>query len=155
MGLARTEGADDAQVRIGVLGAARIVDGALLKPSREIDGVAVTAIAARDRSRAADFARRHGLATVNESYEHLLEDPAIDAVYIPLPAALHAQWSIAAIAAGKHVLCEKPFTRNADDAGRVASAAAAGSVVVMEAYHSHYHPLTQQLKDIVASGEIG
>lgn len=142
-------------LRLGVLGAARIAKGALIDPARRVDGVAVAAIAARDRGRAEEFARKHEIPQVHASYEQLIADPSIDAVYIPLPAALHAQWTIAAIEAGKHVLCEKPFTGNAAAAERVASAADRGAVVVMEAYHSRYHPLQERVREILDSGEIG
>ena len=142
-------------MRIGVLGAARIVKTALLVPSVDIEGVDVVAVAARDPSRARKFATAHGIPRVLPSYEQLLADPDIDAVYIPTPAALHAQWIIAAVDAGKHVLCEKPFTSNASDAERVAVTTANSNRVVMEAYHSHFHPLYPRLRQILASGEIG
>jgi predicted dehydrogenase len=142
-------------VRIGVLGAARIVKTALLVPSRAIEGVEVIAIAARDRDRAAAYASRRGIPRVHASYRALLDDPELDAVYVPLPAALHAQWTIAAIEAGKHVLCEKPFTSNTAAAERVAVVDAGSDRVVMEAYHSHYHPLQRRLGEIIASGELG
>ena len=92
---------------------------------------------------------------MHPSYQALLADPELDAVYVPLPAALHAQWTIAAIDAGKHVLCEKPFTSNTAAAERVAVVASASDRVVMEAYHSHYHPLQRRLREMVASGELG
>ena len=92
-------------VRIGVLGAARIAPAALVRPARELDGVVVAAIAARDRKRAASFAAKHGIARVHDSYEALLADPSIDAIYNPLPNGLHGHWTIAALRAGKHVLC--------------------------------------------------
>lgn len=142
-------------VRIGVLGAARIVKQALLVPSRAIDGVDVVAIAARDQERARRYADTAGIPQVQASYEELLADPHLDAIYVPVPAALHGEWTIAAIDAGKHVLCEKPFTSNAPTAEKVAARAAASHQVVMEAYHSHYHPLQQRLLDIIASGELG
>ena len=142
-------------VRIGVLGAARIVKTALLVPSHAAEGVEVTAIAARDRDRAAAYASRRAIPRVHASYRALLADPELDAVYVPLPAALHAEWTIAAVDAGKHVLCEKPFTSNTAAAERVAAVAAASDRVVMEAYHSHYHPLQRRLHEIVASGELG
>ncbi len=91
-----------------------------------------------------------------DSYEALLADPELDAVYIPLPNGLHGHWTIAALAAGKHVLCEKPFTANADEARQVAEAAAAHpGLVVMEAFHYEYHPMTRRLVEIVQSGELG
>lgn len=111
------------QIRIGVLGAARIVKDALVKPSEQVPEVRVVAIAARDVKRASHYAGQHRIPRVHESYQALLADPDIDAVYIPLPAALHAEWTIKALAAGKHVLVEKPFTSNAAAADRVATLA--------------------------------
>lgn len=144
-----------APVRIGVLGAARIVKVALLTPSHQMPGLEVTAIAARDPARASAYAATNGIYRIHQSYEALLADPDIDAVYVPLPAALHAEWTIAAVQAGKHVLCEKPFTSNTAAAQRVAEATSASDRVVMEAYHSHFHPLYGRLREIIASGEIG
>ncbi|MEO8093506.1 MAG: Gfo/Idh/MocA family oxidoreductase, partial [Pseudolysinimonas sp.] len=142
-------------LNIGVLGAARITRDALIKPAGIVDGVEVVALAARDRQRATDAARKHGIPNVFDSYEALLADPDIDAVYIPTPNGLHGRWTLAAIAAGKHVLCEKPFTANADEARAVAKVAASSSVVVMEAHHSSHHPQTKRAAEIVGSGLLG
>lgn len=142
-------------VRIGILGAARIAPPALVQPARVLDGVQVVAIAARDRQRAASFAAKHGIATVHDSYDALLADPAIDAIYNPLPNGLHGRWTIAALRAGKHVLCEKPFTANADEAESVAEVARASGLVVMEAFHYRYHGLTARMLEILASRELG
>jgi predicted dehydrogenase len=142
-------------MKIGVLGAARIAPTALLKPARVVDGVEVAAVAARDRGRAAAFAARHGVATVYDSYADLVADPSLDAVYVPLPNGLHAEWTTAAIKAGKHVLCEKPFTANAAQAREVAAVAEGSDVVVMEAFHYRYHPLARRMAEIVHSGELG
>ena len=145
-----------AQLRIGILGAANIVQNALINPARRVDGVTVAAIAARDPARAQTFARKHHIAQVHATYADLLADPTIDAVYIPIPNGLHGEWTIKALAAGKHVLCEKPFTANADEAQLVADAAAAHpDRVVMEAFHYRYHPLAARMQAILASGEIG
>ena len=143
------------RVRIGVLGAASIAEAALVRPARDVAEVAVTAIAARDPDRAAAYARRHGIPAHLPDYDALLADPDIDAVYLPLPNGLHAPWTLRAIAAGKHVLCEKPFTANAGEARAVAQAAAAAGVVVMEAFHYRYHPLAAHMADVVASGQLG
>src|SRR4051794_9304478 len=119
---------------MGVLGAARIAPNALLKPARVVDAVSVTAVAARDPSRARAFADRWHIPKVHNGYAELVADPEVDAVYIPLPNGLHARWTLAALAAGKHVLCEKPFTSNAVQAREVAEAAAGTGLVVMEAF---------------------
>ena len=108
-------------LRIGALGAARITPAALVKPAREVDGVEVVAVAARDRERAAKFAAKHGIARVVDSYDALIDDPGIDAIYNPLPNGLHGVWTTRALEAGKHVLCEKPFTANAAEAEAVAA----------------------------------
>jgi predicted dehydrogenase len=142
-------------VQIGVLGAARIAPPALIKPAQENSDVVVAAVAARDVSRAQAFAAKHGIARVHDSYEALLADPDIDAIYNPLPNGLHGKWTRAALAAGKHVLCEKPFTANADEAREIAEVAAQSDRVVMEAFHYRYHPLARRIEEIIASGELG
>src|SRR5262245_19091630 len=103
---------------------------ALLRPARVVDGVRVTAVAARDHARATRFAAKWDVPTVHDDYAAVIDDPAVDAVYIPLPNSLHAQWTMKAIAAGKHVLCEKPFTSNAAEAQQVADAAQGSGLVV-------------------------
>ena len=115
----------------------------------------VVAVAARDRARAEKFAAKRGIPRVLDSYDAALADPDVDAVYNPLPNGLHGVWTMRALEAGKHVLCEKPFTANADEAQAVAEAAAASGLVVMEAFHYRYHPVAQRMIDIVAGGDIG
>jgi predicted dehydrogenase len=138
------------RLRIGILGAARIVPAALIKPSREVPEVVVAAVAARDPGRARQFAARHRIPVVHDSYAALIADPAIDAIYNPLPNSLHAPWTLRAIEAGKHVLCEKPFTSNAAEAAQVAAAAHRSGLVVMEAFHYRYHPLARRMQEVVA-----
>ena len=142
-------------LRIGTLGAATITPAALIKPARTNDRVEVGAVAARDRPRADAFAAKHSIPVVHGSYGELLEDPSIDAIYNPLPNGLHAEWTIAALEAGKHVLCEKPFTNNAAEARDVAAAAERTGLVVMEAFHYRYHPLMQRAVEVARSGELG
>lgn len=144
-----------APMRIGVLGAAKIVPPALVKPARTNADVEVAAVAARDPQRATAFAAKHGIPTVHPSYEALLADDSLDAIYVPLPNALHARWTIAALDAGKHVLCEKPFAANAEEAQLVADAAEASGLVVMEAFHWRYHPVAARMVEIMRSGELG
>lgn len=142
-------------LRIGVLGAARIAPAALIGPARDDPAVEVVAVAARDRDRAEAFARKHGIGTAYDDYQALLDSPEIDAVYNPLPNGLHGRWTLAALAAGKHVLCEKPFTANAEEARTVAAAARDSGLVVLEAFHYRYHPLARRLREIIDSGELG
>ena len=144
-----------APLRIGVLGAARIAPLALIKPAKDNADVVVAAVAARDGSRARAFAAKHGIARVHESYGALIADPDLDAVYNPLPNGLHGKWTRAAVAAGKHVLCEKPFSANAAEAREIADLAAKSDRVVMEAFHYRYHPLALRTEQIIASGELG
>ena len=141
-------------IRIGVLGAARIAPAALIRPARHVADVEVVAVAARDRHRAGAFAAKHGIARVVGSYEELVADPDIDAVYNPLPNGLHGRWTMAALAAGKHVLCEKPFTANAAEARTVAAAVPAG-VIVMEAFHYRYHPVFMRARQLIDEGALG
>jgi predicted dehydrogenase len=143
-------------LRIGILGAAKIAPVALVKPARRTGRATVVAVAARDRTRAEEFARKHEIPRVLGDYAELVSDPDIDAVYNPLPNGLHGFWTIAALRAGKHVLCEKPFTTNADEARTVAEATTANpGLVVMEAFHYQYHPFAKRLVEIVRSGELG
>ncbi len=148
-----------ATVRFGVLGAARITPAALLRPAAAHPDASVDVIAARDTARATAYAAKHRIPTVVDSYLAVLDDPTIDAVYIPLPNSLHGRWTMAALDAGKHVLCEKPFTANADEAATVTAAAdraaADHGLVVMEAFHYRYHPLAHRMRSIVDSGELG
>jgi predicted dehydrogenase len=138
---------------MGTLGTARITESALLEPARHVPDVTVTGVAARDKVRAEAFALRHALPAAYGSYDELLADPDIDAVYNPLPNSQHGPWTLKAIAAGKHVLCEKPFASNTAQAEQVAAAASASGLVVMEAMHYRYHPLVQRLRELVA--ELG
>ncbi|HTD50007.1 MAG TPA: Gfo/Idh/MocA family oxidoreductase, partial [Acidimicrobiia bacterium] len=144
-----------ATLRIGILGAARIAPSAVIKPARNVDEAAIHAVAARDRTRAQSFASKHGIPKVHDTYAALVADPDLDAIYNPLPNGLHAEWTIAALEAGKHVLCEKPFTANAKEAEDVAAVASRTGLVLMEAFHYRYHPLAQRVLDIVGSGVLG
>jgi predicted dehydrogenase len=145
----------DTPLRIGILGAARIAPMALVRPARQVPEVAVVAVAARDHGRAQAFAGKHGLARVHASYDALLADPEIDAIYNPLPNSLHCEWSIKALQAGKHVLCEKPIASNAAEAERMAGVARQTGRVLVEAFHWRYHPLAARLREIIDAGELG
>jgi predicted dehydrogenase len=142
-------------IRIGILGAARIAPAAAIRPAAGVAEAEVTSVAARDPQRAAAFAHKHRIPKVAPSYQALIEDPEVDAIYNPLPNGLHAEWTLAAIAAGKHVLCEKPFTANSDEAAQVAEAASGTDLVVMEAFHYRYHPFARRVAEIIESRELG
>ncbi|MGH7988076.1 MAG: Gfo/Idh/MocA family protein [Candidatus Binataceae bacterium] len=142
-------------VRLGVLGAARIAPKALIAPARGLGGVEVHAVAARELSRARAFAAAYRIPKAMGSYAELLADPAIDAVYIALPNSLHCEWTIAALQAGKHVLCEKPFASNQNEARLMAAVAHAHGMIVAEAFHYCYHPLADRVAELLAAGVIG
>ena len=141
-------------LRIGVLGAARIAERAIAVPA-QATGSRLVAVAARDPARAEDFARTHGVERVLASYADVVADPEVEVVYNPLPNALHGPWNLAAVAAGKHVLSEKPFASNAEEAAEVRDAARAAGVTVMEGFHHLYHPVMRRLLDLVDAGELG
>jgi len=127
----------------------------MIDPAADVEGVEVTAVAARDIARAEAAAEKWGLSHAFGSYAELIESPDVDAVYIGTPASMHREWAIAAIEAGKHVLCEKPFAANADDARLIADAARVSDVVVMEAFHWRYHPYAARIRDVIDSGVLG
>ncbi|WP_328875217.1 Gfo/Idh/MocA family oxidoreductase [Streptomyces sp. NBC_00287] len=141
-------------LRIGILGAARITERALVDPARATGHRLVT-VAARDRSRAEAFAAAHGVELVADSYADLLDDPEVEVVYNPLANGLHGPWNLAALAAGKHVLSEKPSASNAEEAAEVREAAARAGTVFMEGFHYLFHPVTRRLHELLESGELG
>ncbi|MCX8108475.1 MAG: Gfo/Idh/MocA family oxidoreductase, partial [Verrucomicrobiae bacterium] len=106
-------------------------------------------------ARARSFALRHGIPKVHASYAELVQDPELDAIYVPLPNSMHAEWSIRGLKAGKHILCEKPLAANAREAELMAKASTESGRVLVEAFHYRYHPLAARLKAIVDSGELG
>jgi predicted dehydrogenase len=128
---------------------------ALLRPARHVPEAAVVAVAARDPQRARAFAAKHGIGRVHPTYDALLADADIDAIYNPLPNSLHCEWTIRALEAGKHVLCEKPIAANAAEAERMAAVAEQTGRVLVEAFHWRYHPLATRMKAIVDAGELG
>jgi xylose dehydrogenase (NAD/NADP) len=141
-------------VRWGVLGTAR-VNQLVLPAIQASPRSRLLALASRDAGRAADHAARWGMARAYPAYAALLVDHEIDAVYIALPNSLHAEWTLRAIRAGKHVLCEKPLALTARDVDTIAAAAAATGVVVAEAVMYRYHPQTLRVQELLASGAIG
>jgi predicted dehydrogenase len=142
-------------VRIGILGCARIAPAAIVRPAKRVVGAEVTAVGSRDLGRATAFARKHGIPRAYGSYEEVLADTSVDAVYVPLPNSLHAPWTLRAFERGKHVLCEKPLAISAAEAATMAEAAGGSGLVAMEAFHYRYHPMFNRMQAIVESGELG
>jgi predicted dehydrogenase len=133
-----------APVRWGLLGTSRI-NGKLLAGARLSSTADVVAVGSRSMTTAEAYARAHGIARAHGSYEGLLADPDVDAVYIPLPNALHHPWTLAALAAGKHVLCEKPYTRHPEQVEAAWDAAEAAGLVLMEAFMWRHTPQADRL----------
>jgi len=146
--------AADGTLGWGILGPGRIaprIARALVGNSRG----RLHAVASRDADRARAFADRHGAATVHASYDALLTDPAVDVVYIALPNGLHAEWTIRALEAGKHVLCEKPLALSAADVDAIATASKRSGRIAVEAAMALHHPQTLRALEIARSGELG
>jgi predicted dehydrogenase len=144
------------KIRWGVLSTARIGLNHVIPAMQQGTCTEVTAIASRDKQRADVIARQLGIAKAYGSYPELLADPEVDAVYIPLPNEQHVPWSIKALEAGKHVLCEKPIALSADEARTLVDAAARyPQLKVMEAFMYRFHPQWQRAKELAAGGAIG
>lgn len=141
-------------LRIGVLGAARIAPLAIVDPAHDT-GHRLVAVAARDRARAEAFAAQHGVERVHGSYSELIADPEVEVIYNPLANGLHGPWNLAAIAAGKHVLTEKPSASNAAEAAAVRDAVAKADVTFLEGFHYAFHPVIRRLHELLDSGELG
>jgi len=143
-----------AALRIGILGAARIAR-LFVASVRTSKKVVVAALAARDASRAGDFASEFGIPRVHATYDSLLADPEIDAVYVPLPNNLHAEWSIRAAEAKKHVLCEKPLAMSGAEALAMFAAARTNGVRLVEGYPYRAQPQTIRLGELLKQRTIG
>jgi predicted dehydrogenase len=144
----------DSQVRWGVLGTARIAASSFLPALRQAGGNPAV-VAGRDLDRAQHYAAGHGIGRAVSGYQALLDDEQVEAVYIPLPNSLHAQWTIAALQAGKPVLCEKPLCGTLADTERVLAVAAQTGTQLWEAFVFPFQPQHEQLLAILRSGEIG
>jgi predicted dehydrogenase len=142
-------------LRLGVLGTAKITPQAILLPARDVPEVRVVAVAGRDLARTKAFAHQYSIPQAMSNYDDLINSPDIDAVYNPLPNSLHAQLSIKAMRAGKHVLVEKPFASNAFEAIEMANVAQQTQRVLSEAFAWLYHPIASRVHELIASGEIG
>lgn len=141
-------------VKWGILSTADI-NRKLLAGAAESDDVDVVAVGSRNLARAEEFARTWDIDRAYGTYDELLADPDVEAVYIPLPNTMHSEWSIRSLEAGKHVLCEKPFSRHIADVERAFDAAEATGLHLSEAFMYRHHPQTARLAELVASGAIG
>jgi D-xylose 1-dehydrogenase (NADP+, D-xylono-1,5-lactone-forming) len=141
-------------VRVALLSTAAIND-ALLGGARESELVEVIGVASRERRRAEAYARERGLERAYGGYEELLGDPDVDVVYVALPNALHVEWAIRALDAGKHVLSEKPLSRHPAEVERAFDAAERAGRILMEGFMYRHHPQTRRLHRLVSEGAIG
>jgi len=142
-------------LRWGVLGTAGIARSQVVPAIQSSSNGRVVAVAGRDPSRTADFAAAFGVKTTFPGYAELIASPEVDAVYVPLPNSLHAEWSLSAADAGKPVLCEKPLARNAAEAQRVVDRFAAKGIPLMEGFMYRFHPQNLHVLDLIADGAIG
>jgi predicted dehydrogenase len=141
-------------VKWGIISTAKI-NGLFLEGARRADGVEIAAVASRDKAKAEQYARENAIATAHGSYEELLEDPEIEALYISLPNSFHIEWSIKALQAGKHVLCEKPLSRRTQDVERAFDTAEQHGRLLMEAFMWRHNPQTAKLTELINEGAVG
>jgi D-xylose 1-dehydrogenase (NADP+, D-xylono-1,5-lactone-forming) len=141
-------------VKWGIISTAAI-NRLFMAGARAASDVEIVAVASRDRARAEEFARAHEIARTHDSYESLLADPEIEAVYIPLPNSLHIPWTVQALQSGKHVLCEKPLSRHAAEVERAFEVAERAGRLLMEAFMYRHNPQTRRLVELLADGAIG
>jgi D-xylose 1-dehydrogenase (NADP+, D-xylono-1,5-lactone-forming) len=142
------------RLRVGLLSTANI-NRLVLAGARASDEVEVVAVASRDAARAEAYARERGLERAHGSYDALLDDPGVDAVYVSLPNSMHVDWSIRALEAGKHVLCEKPLARRPEDVARAFDAAERAGRILAEAFMYRHHPQTALVAGLVRGGALG
>jgi predicted dehydrogenase len=142
-------------IRWGVLGAAKIATAKVIPAMQRSAICRVTAIASRDLARAREAGEALGIESVYGRYDEVLDDPDVDAVYIPLPNHLHVEWTLKAMAAGKHVLCEKPLGLTADDLAPLAAARDRAGVKLQEAFMVRTHPQWLWAREYVTSGRLG
>lgn len=145
----------DTPIRIGLLGASRIAPPAVIDPAREDGRFVIAAVAARDPERARAYAAAHGVGAVAADYAELVRRDDVDVVYNGLPPAGHARWTIDALEAGKAVLCEKPFARDASEARAMTDAAARTGHPLLEAFHYRFHRVIRDAEALIREGRLG
>lgn len=143
------------RIRWGILGNATIARKCVIPAIAKSANGRLRALGTRSPRNARDVSDQHGIERVYDTYDGVLEDPEVDAVYLPLPNFLHRSWTLKALAAGKHVLCEKPLALSGGEAREMADAASANNRLLMEAFMYRFHPRSREIKAIVAAGELG
>ena len=139
----------------GILGCARVTRQVMGPGIRQSKNGRILAVASRDVERARQLADALRVERVHGSYEELLDDPDVQAVYIPLPNSLHREWTIKAAASGKHVLCEKPLASNAQEAADMVKACEENGVLLMESFASRFHPQNLGIRSLLDEGRLG
>ncbi|MGN6220427.1 MAG: Gfo/Idh/MocA family protein [Microbacterium sp.] len=142
------------QLRVGIFGTGGIAERAMVEPAGLVEGVEVVAVGSRDPERARAFADRFGIAAAGD-YAQVMADPHVDLVYVALPPTVHERWAVAALQAGKHVLCEKPLSANGAGARAIADAADANGRSAFVGFHYRLHSFTQRLLEVLRSGVLG
>ena len=143
------------QIRWGILGCARIARMQVVPAMQRCANAQLQAVASRDPAKLAEFHALFGQFTAHATYEALLEDPQVDAIYVPLPNSMHCEWAIKAMRHGKHVLCEKPLALSAGEAERMAATASECGVLLMEAFMYRYTDRTKKIRAVLDSGVLG
>jgi len=139
----------------GILSCARIAASALIPAIRAAEGNTLGAVASRSKEKAEAFAREHGIPSAYGSYEELIADETIDAIYIPLPNSLHFEWAKKCAEAGKPVLCEKPLATSTEQAKALVKIFADAGVLLAEGFMYRFHPMTETVKQLIDSGKLG
>ena len=145
----------DKALRLGILGAARITVGGIIPAAARTDAVEVAAVATRGDDKARTVREAAPEAELFEDYASLLENAEVDAIYVPLPNSMHVEWTLKALEAGKHVLCEKPFSTDAEEAGRAVETAKSAGLALMEGFMYRLHPQTMRLAELLRQGVVG
>lgn len=143
------------KINIGILSTARITARAILEQAKSFPEVSIVGIASRNLSKAKEYALHHKIPHYYGTYDELLRDSEVNLIYNPLPNHLHMEWTIRALKAGKHVLCEKPIASNASDAIRMKKVADETGLMLTEAFHNRYHPVSSRIKEILTSKQLG
>lgn len=143
------------KIRWGILSTANIAQGQVIPAIKESNNGVVAAVGSRDLERSRSYAERNGIPKYYGTYEELIADPEIDAIYNPLPNGMHAEWSIRCAEAGKPVLCEKPLSSDASEAQKMVDVFKQRDVLLAEAFMYRFHPQTQRVKQMVDSGAVG